>query len=379
MACGFEHAAGGEDDVFAVLDSLRERNGRRPRRDGPRNILGSLHLCMQANVENPGYAVPRDTMRRYVIDRFPLPAGSDVYGTKLAERVRHSIHSLALETGMHPQTTRRRLLAANIIPATAATWSDHSVVFDAEAGLEAVVDANQRLTWEGALRYLNITRPQFSLLLRNGYIKPVPDPSGLMRAIYRKEDLEGFLAKLSAGAEKVASAPSGTKDIPEAARAAHCSASVIIDLVLRQAIRTFRLARTQGYRGVLVDVEEIKRLTWVTDNDHLPVYKAAVELSVSTRVIEGLISVGALPAATNINAITRRRQTLIAKSDLRRFAKAYVSLTEIAEKRRTWPPIIVREMQKRGIPPCFDADAVKATFYTRRSVGKNSRSYHKPL
>jgi hypothetical protein len=82
-------------------------------------------------------------------------------------------------------------------------------------------------------------------------------------------------------------------------------------------------------------------------------------------VVLALFRQGHLTTFRAPNPVNRRVQTLVAKAELARFRKTYVSLHMLAKERKRHHVALKRDLDAAGIKPAFDHRKVFARFYGR--------------
>jgi TniQ len=392
LARGFEIVDGGPVSIREFLDGLMAAAGDRNRKDGPGAVFGRLHQWILAHDWDPAYAPVRAIFGQHVIDRFPLVIRTNVLGKLVAQQTRHSIRTLSLETGRHPKTLRKLLMATGIISDDQMALSDHNVTFDAQAATLAVAETSSRLYLPAVRAYLNAPRVQLDLLIKHGFIKPRNSIPGTYDQ-YAIDDLDAFLAELTMDAESVDRLPAGVADIPTAARKVRCSAADIVRLILARKLAWVGLQRgVDGYLSVLVNIDEVKLAVYgkvftvkpvarvkraktkvtkpvpvlVLQHDGMTHREVCAALRTNYKVVLGLIANGHLADFHARNPINRHIQSLIEPAELERFKEAYVSLHALAKMRGQHHVVVRKEMDAVGIKPVFDHAKVHARFYRRR-------------
>ncbi|UGX97959.1 hypothetical protein G6321_00023630 [Bradyrhizobium barranii subsp. barranii] len=123
------------------------------------------------------------------------------------------------------------------------------------------------------------------------------------------------------------------------------------------------------YLGILVDPRDVAKAVRGPKNDGLPLRKVAALLGTHDGVVASLIAAGHLASYRAVNSVNRCPQTLVAPQEIKRFKATYVSLHELAKKRRLYIGTMKSKLDAAGIQPAFDPKEVGATFYLRRTIG----------
>jgi hypothetical protein len=217
---------------------------------------------------------------------------------------------------------------------------------------------------------LNAPRVQADLLVKHGFIKPHLDGRRFRAADrYALADLDAFLARLLHNTTDVRKPNARQFDIPSAAKRACCSASDVLRLILDGNLKWVgKLVGERGYMAVLVDVEEIRAKTRGPDPGGVTRRPASKILRVSDKVVDSLIADRRLKTFVAPDPISRVPQEYIAHSELKRFARDYISLFQLAEQRGQHFSRVLKDLTFRGIDPVFEPQKIGTRFYARSAV-----------
>jgi hypothetical protein len=102
------------------------------------------------------------------------------------------------------------------------------------------------------------------------------------------------------------------------------------------------------------------------DHGGLTTVEVRAALQANHRVTLALFKHGHLATFRAPNPVNRRTQTLVAKTELEKFRKTYVSLHMLAKERKQHHVVLKMEIDVPGIKPAFDHRKVYARFYRRR-------------
>src|SRR5690606_15634310 len=116
-------------------------------------------------VEEEALEPLRDIIRDMLIDLVPIGAGEVVLGRKVSERKRHSIHSAAKESGLHPKTLRKALKHLAIIDSRSDGLTDHWVILDAGKVEPLLTELKRAMNLKGAAAFLGLPRPLDRMIL----------------------------------------------------------------------------------------------------------------------------------------------------------------------------------------------------------------------
>jgi hypothetical protein len=362
-AAGFEIATGGYPSIEVLLGKLQRTfdYGRRGN-DGAKSIFGQLYQRLEARAAGPAYDQIRNVVGKYIREHLPLGPGDLVFGQPIEKRTLHSIRSLSLETGVYPKLLRKMLRTVGIIGVEHDTFLDANVIFPSDEAIRAVEQAQRSLSLREIGRYLNVPRAYRDGLIQSGLLTPRSSDNRF--AIL---DLDNFLERLFDGAHAIAKPSASQVDIPAAAKRAFCSGATIVRLVIDKKLKWVgRLAGTEGYLAVLIDIEEIREQVRGEDHGGLTPAQVANILKTGGPVVSMLIKQGHIATVRTTNPVNRCPQDVVMPSELERFQKKYVSLYTLAKERGRHFRKLKQEMDEAGIKPTFDVEKVGATFYRRQ-------------
>jgi hypothetical protein len=371
-SAGFDIAEFGESGIRSLLVRLSADLPYRKGDIGPKALFGRLYEWLAHETADSAYGSMRDVMREHIVDTLPMGPGDNIFGVPVAERRRHSIHSAALELGAHPKRLRKLLHIAGLIQDDHAKLAADKVLFSATAAKGFLKRVGSAMSLREAGDYINAPRVQIHLLHKRGIIQPFTRGRDLRIKdhAFAKRDLDEFLERLYAATAVIPSSDPGLADIPKAARQARCSAADIVKLLLE--VRLSRVARRHGehgYMSMLVAPAEVRQLIHTQkERALLSLRDVEQRMSWSSSVVKGLVDLGHLPSTRLRNPLTRLPHRVVALADLKAFGNQYVSLHGLANEQRRYFRNVKEEIERSGVVPAFDRDAVHATFYRRADL-----------
>lgn len=371
-AAGYEIACGGEVGIRAWLERMWSScRGSRTDGTGPQAWFGRLHTWL-TDVREQTYDPLRTIILRLVGDIAPVGPKNTLYGRRIVEQRRlHSIHTAALENGLHPKRLRRILAAAGTIPPDHRELTNDRVIFAAPEAEAILAKAKHAISLRDAEIYLAAGRVHTKLLTKAGFIAPFAwsGQEALKDHAYDTRDLDAFLTKLSARAETVRVHAEPIHRIWEAAKRANCGAGEIVQAILDGRLEWVgQIAGERGYGSILVDVVQVRELVRGDYGDDVTLAAVQSSLKTSFAVVAALIRSGILPSGRAISPINRCPYTAVKAADLRAFQETFGSLHEIARERGVHFAPLKRALSERGIEPAFGKPAVPATFYRRADI-----------
>lgn len=364
---GYEELASGPDAMRVMLGRLKSDAGGRNRQDGPSVAFGRLYTLMNTTRDNPAFRAAREIVAGYIHENFALDPEQSVFGKPVRKRKLHSIHTLSLETSLHPKTLRKNLLGAGLIDGSQADMSDHNVLFDAAHGAKIAKALSSTLSLAKAGEHLGAPRSQMDVLVKSGLVKPTLPVSTIgAQARYATADLDAFLEALRRNAVTADRSDRNVATIPDAARQACRSAAEVVQLILDGDISTAVRRRTDsGFLAVLVDPRKVVSAVRGPENDGISLRRVASLLETSDRVVTALIDQKHLATFRARNPVNRCVQTLVATAELERFKQTYVSLWALSKERGQEANTVKALLDRAGIKPAFDHEKIRARFYRR--------------
>lgn len=367
---GFGIAQSGEDGVRAFLSDLQATNSTRWNAvDGAQAMFGRLYQWLEFGAPHADFDPIRDVMFRHIVETIPVAPGETFLGRRVEYRSVHSIRTASQDTGRHPKTLRKILLAQGVIHRNDERSLDHHVRFDAAQTQAFLAHHEDAISIKGVETYLNTGRVQAKILVEHGFIKPLHSHSRAQRQrpTFATADLDQFFYMLTDRAVPATNPTPPIVNIPGAAKRANCGAHEVIRLILDRKLGWVgQDEAVPGYLGILVNANEVKRFVQGAPLDGLTARAIEKRLGTSTKVVVGLIEKGYLPTRTCINPINRCPVQIVDNAVFNAFDKKYILLLEMANIFDTIPVVMMRRLEDAGIQPAIQRDEVGATFYLRK-------------
>ena len=371
-AAGFAIAAEGPSGLRSFLSELQDTYDYTGP-EGPQAVFGRLYQWLSFSAKDAAFDAVRGLMAEHIIATMPLAAGEVVLGRTVERRILHSIRSASLETGRHPKRLRRLLGEAGLIPPGAAAREAGNtnawVVFRADLAAPFLSSAVEQMGLAEAGAYLNAPRVQIRLIADSGLIKPFVELKRGRRRAFARSELDRFLRELTRDAGVSAQAGGNIQSIPEAAHRSNCSAVEIIRFVLDRRLEWVGARQgVSGYLSVLVDVDEIRRLTRGAETEGLPMSGLPKELGVSWLVARAFLRLGLFTTRSAKNPVNRCPMKIIPRQDVDRFHREFVTLFQIGRESGRHFRRLKAELDQLGVEPCFPKEQVPCTIYRRADV-----------
>jgi hypothetical protein len=366
-AAGFQIVRKGAEGVRSLLDLLQSTYPyKRTGRDGPQATFGRIYQWLEFRAKSRAYDPVRAIVGQHIRDNQPIAPGDFVFGSLVVERSIHSVNSLSKDSKIHPKRLRKLLYAAGIISDDQMTLNDNLTLFDAKQAESVIRPAAGAISLGAAGQHLNAPRSQIELLAENRFIKPCMPVSGSAKIRYAIGDLDHFLEKLLEKASPVRTVKFPQATIPRAAKFACCSAATVVQLILSKKLSWVGAdTASRGYLSVLVDSDEVRRKTRGDSHGGLTMQETSAVINSRPEVVSALVGEGHLATFMAKGMVNHNLHRFIKPSEAARFRKEFISLFELARKKRQSMKAVKNRLEAKGIRPEFDATKIGVTFYRR--------------
>jgi hypothetical protein len=350
-------------------------SARRNRKGGPQAAFGRLYQWLQfaKNEKDPGPI--RDVVRDFIIENMAADPGTKLFGTVVEIRRRHSVASLARQSGLHATTLGRAVVRAGLLPAAKGSPVDGFASVDASTG-EALADLiNSSIPITRIPSYLNCNRTQAEMLVKHGILRRIEPENGPRACILNYvsiHDLDAFLKRLRCCGEAVEQGGPGMLNMIEASERAKWPTVDIVRLVLGGCLsRIELLPREHRFKSVLVDPNEVRQRLHASENGSLlTIREAAERLTLRRTAVRALIARmndDGRPylAASSIKNAKGVRRVCVPKKEIERFAAEHVKLGTLAAERGVWDRLLRKRLEDQGILPILPRSVLDAYVYSR--------------
>lgn len=374
---GISYAANGADGIKACLQVAFDHYVSKNLKGGPQKAFGRFYQWLQFNKNHRQAGPIREVAREFILDHFPIDAGTNLMGSVVEQRRLHSAHSLARETGDHPKTINRAVILAGLAEGNTEKVSG-SMVFDANAA-ESLMDRIRTSISVGGLEgYLNCNRVQAQQLVRTSILpRLLPEGSkamGAMKGVAR-DSADEFLGKLMQAAEAVPVASDGMMDIIAAAEVSRWPAMDIVRGILSGLFTKVEVVTPElKFKGILVDPVEV-RMTLKRNqlNGYVGIEEAVQLIGMPQQGLNNLVRMRNADGepyireqmVNNAKGVPVR---LFARDEIQAFCRDHISLTEIAEAESCYPKIMKVKLDDRGLVPVAPRYELGRVWYRRADL-----------
>lgn len=373
---GYSYAHRGEVGILEALEIVRQDAIRRRTKGGPQKVLGRLYQWLQFNKNNKPHGPIQGVVREYILNHFPIEAGSQLFGEIVVEQRVHTVHSLARKTGDHPKTINRAVIAAGLCEGD-PDRAQALAVFDLETGERLMTRVRNSIPVSALPGYLNCNRVQAQQLVHGGFIPRLvpenPNATGVLKQV-AVEDADRFLAQFLGMAKNVKVASEGLMDLVSAAELSRWPVIDIIAAVLSGSLGRVEIVDPAlKFKGVLVDPTEVREVLSRQGREGLVGPDEAGRISgLSRPALNSLTRIrrpSGRPWLTAHQMVNSKGAPvrLYSAQELKEFLDRHVSLRDYAAQHGISAKAMKQRLESCGIEPIADNHCL-GRFYYERSV-----------
>lgn len=374
LACaeaGFAWCLQGEEGIRDFVTMAHERAVRDGNSGMSNAIFGRFHYFLNSETHRYSFA----GLKQVIVDRLSelLPYGPDdtpVFGALPARRHWHTLVSAERQYGLPYRTIKKRVERAGIhtrlnlsfdktrfaIPADDLDWlltSPDGTMLRAEVIERTGAHANDFFAFEMA-----------------GILKPVSGGSRASMSMYRRGDVDDLEKMLLKDAVTLAGETPGWVHLHQAYLESSWSRSEVLDHIAQGKVPTGSVIGQKSIASLRVDLEALRRLHPFFGREVMSMQEAAALLEVNESVVNRLVAKGWIDNHAERSTDSGRLRVALCKSDVLRFQKAYIPISEVW-RRRGGPMRKINPLLKaNGLEPSFSPQQLQCTFYPRSDVDR---------
>ncbi|MEP5196301.1 MAG: TniQ family protein [Roseobacter sp.] len=367
-SAGFAIASQGEEGFRAALTDLQRRPGVPS--GGPQAHWGRFYQWLAFSGKPQSYNKMLDVVRDHIISNYPIAADETVLGKKCQRRRIHSLASAQRETGLHPKRLRTLLIEEKFLPDDAGQIQHGAMgFFDAVAADKFLRETSVSVGQPQAQKVLNISRSQFDVMRKWGFIVPV-SVGQRAKPRYSLIALKEFRHHLLRNAVSIRHLEPSQADIQSAARKAVCSTGEIVTLILENQLDWIGFTDGQrSYRNLVVDVDEVMSKLKTTVVEGLTKKELKSLLGVNDCVIKWLCDEGYLPLRKSRSPTSRKSRSVVRQADLDSFNRQYITLRNLARQTRFNSYRLKSMLKQASVAPLDGTKQHGRNIYAIRDVG----------
>lgn len=224
-------------------------------------------------------------------------------------------------------------------------------LFDAIAAAPFLRSLDAAVSASKLQRALNLSRPQFELLQRDGYLQPMLGGSR-HRPVWDLREARTFVDCLLRRAEPVTLSKDGWSDIATAAQRLKTRPGVIVRIIAEGRLqRLGRYTGREGYPAVLVQRDEVAAFLDRPEAAGISIEVFAKTVGIRRVKAMRLVNGGHVPSTAGLNVKTRATQRLLAPANVTAFHDRFVTIRTLAAMLdQTWQSLRPR-LAEAGIAP----------------------------
>ncbi len=272
--------------------------------------------------------------------------------------------------GLHPLTARKALREANHLPGDGAEITELDVSVVRENSAAILESMSSSLSRTDLIREFNVPRPHDQFVM--DYLTPLFLRRGKDKGLnhyFPRSEAEAFFNRLLEGSMPIDQPEPDQSWIGYAAKRACCSSKEVLDLILGKKLEWIgRDLSTTGYKSILVNVDEIKRLTQLPRSEGLTLQRAAEKIGVSSNTMAKIVNAGLLSRTTIINPLNRCPILVIPSAELIEFQKTYATITQISTEHQVHFLRAKKSLKAAGVTPIAAAEALGLKVYRRAQI-----------
>lgn len=328
-AAGFEVVRAGEQSVRDCLAGLHRKGG------SPtwfqRRFYGYFFLWLEAS-HSSLYAPIKKIMRDHIVHTYPIEDGEIVLGEPCERRRVYSITTLKKATGIEPKKLKHILHANGLLGKDPKTGKfEQNVLFKADDVDPIVAPFRGSICQLAARRRLNAPRAQFDVLLKAGFIEPIPGGSDV-RPSYDPAKIDEFISQMLKGAVPVDDSNDRYVDIQTACRKTVSGAAEIVDLIMTGRLDFVGYRPDQnGYAALRIDPDEVAKRMRLTAPKGYMKHELRELLGVNDPTIRHLNETGFLPVVKSRHPVSRKSISIVTYQAMAVFLENYVPAKLMAE------------------------------------------------
>lgn len=368
---GFEFTSKGEDGIREGLEFLFKHPHKNNAQSGPQGVFGKLFQWVQFGKRDKPVGPIKEIFREFILDTFPIAAGTDLFGEITPCRKKHSVASLSAHTGVHAKTVANALARAGMLPERSYIASSRQTV-PARPSEELIERLKRAVPVAKIPEYIGCTRSQASLLIENGFLHTVIQDNGNRTARYKgvdHVDLCQLIRQMRHFGKPVDKPSKGNMTIGLVAKKLNVPSMKVLSLLLNgKLVNVELLSEDLNFRSVLVDIADVaKQVGAKTGTLGMTISATARGLGVTAETVQLLLKCsdgdqGALELSGQVRHMGVMRD-LVDRGSVARFKKRYLKLSLIDGYWAGDPDRLRTKLARMDILPVWEPTMVKAEFY----------------
>lgn len=275
----------------------------------------------------------RDLVRNFIWHSFPVAKGALVLGKRCPEQMVHSLSTAVTATGITRRQLGRRLCAMGFArPGNGPTGFIIDDYIPTDVVKRITTEFAGLLNATEAAAYIGVKPFMLTKLTRPNLISVVNQGSNIL-PLYRKKDLDDFLARLDA--RKEAYQPvDGWMEIATAAHRAKITAEQATTLILVHMLPLRCHREGAGYRDFHVELASLREAMTLPSQGAVHPSRAAKLLKLDSKTVLTLLETRHLDRVLVKNPTTGRPIPYVCPTSIEHFDQTHISLRSLNRVRR---------------------------------------------
>lgn len=360
---GFKHIKQGQKSVIAALEKFNTRETRK-RGYQPAPQFGEIQRLLRKKCDYFEDLEPfRKFIREYVISRFPIEAGTYVFGEKLDRRRFHSMRS-AVKTAQ----IRRELVEEMLLERGLGKRDDEGLfVLDRPLSIETVDElkaAKRRFIGKReAAAYIGASETVFREVQTAKVLQPTTGRGYWERKGYDKQQLDALLSQLLDGTSVYDKVPYSLETLPRATRQARCDSPALLSLLLAGKLKAAgRLGSELRLNNLLLDKNDLKLAFPEQPRNGFTKTELTKKLAMDLPSLDRAIEEGLLQTKRMRSSRSRVTNSLVTPDSVRLFEERFFTLGMLRASRQEYSRLRPIDLSKLGLEPIWTEKGLRRVF-----------------
>jgi len=312
----------------------------------------------------------------------PLAPGEEFLGRIVDKRRVHSLHSAAVEYGLHPKTVAKLLEKHKVFSGEIVRSSYNSVVFQVSAAQHLFDQIQQSVTTTVARETLGITIAMLKLFRDAGILAVIEVDSvfGETRPRYVREDFDRVLMDIQSieYARRIDGAYRSFLDVYKWGR---IRPTEVFKLIREGKVRSLRKPSTTSFEGVYIHYWVVMNARPEQAHNGVSIKNATKFLGTGELTVKRLIAEGFLAAEMRTSGFGGAPALYIEGPKLQAFRERYAGLTALAKEYGVAVSKLSKMMRKEFISPLYESATSangrrEARIFDRAAVAEVMRRHY---
>jgi len=232
---GFEAASRGREGIYEILEKIVRDATVEKRWGGPQSVLGRIYKWLQFNDSDQDPGPIEDIVYDFITDEMPIEPDTKLFGRVVQRRNKHTVATLAKQTGVHKKTLNRALVVFGVLD---HGDRDNVVIrdtFDADVGEALAHRITHSIPIKSIPAYINCNRTQAQMMVKAGILSKVSSDPSVRTGVLTNvaiDDVDAFLEKFQRSGRVLSETSDGMLDVIAASEVARETVTDIVRLVL---------------------------------------------------------------------------------------------------------------------------------------------------